>query len=165
MEVPVKQFHRLAPGAEVRLRYAYLVTCTSVEKDENGKIAVIHCSYDPASKGGNAPDGRKVKGTIHWVSAKHAKTATARLYDKLFTIEDVSAIPEDKNYLDYLNPDSIQVVECKIEPALADVKPQIGVQFERTGYFCLDEKDSTGDKLVFNRTVPLKDSWQKKIQK
>lgn len=165
MEVPVKQFHRLAPGAEVRLRYAYLITCTSVEKDENGKIKVIHCTYDPATKGGNAPDGRKVKGTIHWVSAKHAKTATVRLYDKLFTIEDVSDIPEDRNYLDYLNPDSVKISECKIEPALAEVKPQIGVQFERTGYFCLDAKDSKDGKLVFNRTVPLKDSWQKKNAK
>ena len=163
MEVPVKQFHRLSPGAEVRLRYAYLVTCTSVVKDENGKIREIHCTYDPASKGGNAPDGRKVKGTIHWVSAAHAGKATARLYDKLFTIEDVGAIPEGEDYRNYLNPDSLKEVSCFIEPALKSVKPGVGVQFERTGYFCLDEADSKDGVLVFNRTVALKDSWQKKI--
>ena len=163
MEVPVKQFHRLSPGAEVRLRYAYLVTCTSVVKDENGTIREIHCTYDPASKGGNAPDGRKVKGTIHWVSAAHAEKAVARLYDKLFTIEDVGAIPEGEDYRNYLNPDSLKVVSCFIEPALKSVKPGAGVQFERTGYFCLDEADSRNGMPVFNRTVPLKDSWQKKI--
>ena len=163
MEVPVKQFHRLSPGAEVRLRYAYLVTCTSVVKDENGTIREIHCTYDPASKGGNAPDGRKVKGTIHWVSAAHAEKAVARLYDKLFTIEDVGAIPEGEDYRNYLNPDSLKVVSCFIEPALKSVKPGVGVQFERTGYFCLDEADSENGMPVFNRTVPLKDSWQKKI--
>lgn len=162
MEVPVKQFHRLAPGAEVRLRYAYLVTCTSVVKDENGRITEIHCTYDPASKGGNAPDGRKVKGTIHWVSAGHAEKATARLYDKLFTIEDVGAIPEGEDYRDYLNPDSLKEVSCCIEPALKTVKPGAGVQFERTGYFCLDAAASKDGALVFNRTVALKDSWQKK---
>ena len=163
MEVPVKQFHRLSPGAEVRLRYAYLVTCTSVVKDENGKITEIHCTYDPASKGGNAPDGRKVKGTIHWVSVAHAEKATARLYDKLFTIEDVGAIPEGEDYRNYLNPDSLKVVSCFIEPALKSVEPGAGVQFERTGYFCLDKLDSKDGALVFNRTVALKDSWQKKI--
>lgn len=163
MEVPVKQFHRLAPGAEVRLRYAYLITCTSVVKDADGKITEIHCSYDPASKGGNAPDGRKVKGTIHWVSAAHAEKATARLYDKLFTIEDVGAIPEGEDYRNYLNPDSLKIVSCLMEPALKTVKPGVSVQFERTGYFCLDEQDSKEGALIFNRTVALKDSWQKKI--
>ena len=163
MEVPVKQFHRLSPGAEVRLRYAYLVTCTSVVKDGNGKIMEIHCTYDPASRGGNAPDGRKVKGTIHWVSAAHAEKATARLYDKLFTIEDVGAIPEGEDYRNYLNPDSLKTVACLMEPALKSVKPGVGVQFERTGYFCLDEADSKEGMPVFNRTVALKDSWQKKI--
>lgn len=163
MEVPVKQFHRLAPGAEVRLRYAYLITCTSVVKDADGKITEIHCSYDPASKGGNAPDGRKVKGTIHWVSAAHAEKATARLYDKLFTIEDVGAIPEGEDYRNYLNPDSLKIVSCLMEPALKAVKPGVSVQFERTGYFCLDEQDSKNGALIFNRTVALKDSWQKKI--
>lgn len=163
MEVPVKQFHRLAPGTEVRLRYAYLITCTSVVKDADGKITEIHCSYDPASKGGNAPDGRKVKGTIHWVSAAHAEKATARLYDKLFTIEDVGAIPEGEDYRNYLNPDSLKIVSCLMEPALKTVKPGVSVQFERTGYFCLDEQDSKEGALIFNRTVALKDSWQKKI--
>ncbi len=163
MEVPVKQFHRLAPGTEVRLRYAYLITCTSVVKDADGKITEIHCSYGPASKGGNAPDGRKVKGTIHWVSAAHAEKATARLYDKLFTIEDVGAIPEGEDYRNYLNPDSLKIVSCLMEPALKTVKPGVSVQFERTGYFCLDEQDSKEGALIFNRTVALKDSWQKKI--
>ena len=163
MEVPVKQFHRLAPGTEVRLRYAYLITCTSVVKDADGKITEIHCSYDPASKGGNAPDGRKVKGTIHWVSAAHAEKATARLYDKLFTIEDVGAIPEGEDYRNYLNPDSLKIVSCLMEPVLKTVKPGVSVQFERTGYFCLDEQDSKEGALIFNRTVALKDSWQKKI--
>ena len=163
MEEPVKQFHRLAPGKEVRLRYAYLVTCVSVEKDADGNITTIHCTYDPATRGGNAPDGRKVKGTIHWLSAKFAKKAKARLYDRLFTIENVGDIPEGENYLDYLNPDSLKEVDCMIEPALAEAKPGVAVQFERTGYFCPDIKDSTPEAPVFNRTVALKDSWQKKV--
>lgn len=163
MEEPVKQFHRLAPGKEVRLRYAYLVTCVSVEKDADGNITTIHCTYDPATRGGNAPDGRKVKGTIHWLSAKFAKKAKARLYDRLFTIENVGDIPEGENYLDYLNPDSLKEVDCMIEPALAEAKPGVAVQFERIGYFCPDIKDSTPEAPVFNRTVALKDSWQKKV--
>ena len=163
MEEPVRQFHRLAPGKEVRLRYAYLVTCVSVEKDADGNITTIHCTYDPATRGGNAPDGRKVKGTIHWLSARFAKKAKARLYDRLFTIENVGDIPEGENYLDYLNPDSLKEVDCMIEPALAEAKPGVAVQFERTGYFCPDIKDSTPEAPVFNRTVALKDSWQKKV--
>ena len=162
MENPIKQFHRLAPGAEVRLRYAYLITCVSVDKDADGRITAIHCTYDPASRGGNAPDGRKVKGTIHWLSAKHAQKAKVRLYDRLFTIEDVGEIPEGEDYRNYLNPDSLKEADCLIEPALVNAVPGIAVQFERTGYFCPDVKDSTPGHPVFNRTVALKDSWQKK---
>ncbi len=165
MEVPVKQFHRLAPGKEVRLRYAYFVTCTSVEKDAAGNITVIHCTYDPATKGGNAPDGRKVKGTIHWVSAAQAKKAEVRMYDRLFTIEDVGSIPEGEDYRNYLNPDSLKTVEAWIEPALASVEPTARVQFERTGYFCADGKDFSPEHPVFNLTVQLKDSWQKIAKK
>ena len=162
MEEPVKQFHRLAPGKEVRLRCAYFVTCTSVDKDADGNITAIHCTYDPATRGGNAPDGRKVKGTIHWVSAPHAVEAEARIYDRLFTIADTNAIPEDQDYKDYLNPESLKVVTCFVEPSLKDVEPGFRCQFERVGYFCADPKDhQPGTKPVFNRTVPLKDSWAK----
>ena len=163
MEVPVRQFHRLAPGAEVRLRYAYLVKCVSVDKDADGNVVALHCTYDPASRGGNAPDGRKVKGTIHWLSAKTARKAKARLYDRLFTIENVGEIPDDEDYRNYLNSESLKEVDCLIEPALAHAQPGVAVQFERTGYFCPDIKDSTPELPVFNRTVPLKDSWQKKV--
>ena len=166
MEDPPKKYFRLAPGREVRLRSAYFVTCTSVVKDSAGNIAEIHCTYDPATRGGNAPDGRKVKGTIHWLSAKHAVKAEARLYDRLFTVEDVGAIPEGANYLDYLNPDSKKVVECFIEPSLADCEKGARRQFERIGYFCADAKDHIpGVKPVFNRTVALKDSWAKQMGK
>ena len=162
MEEPIKQFHRLAPGKEVRLRCAYFVTCTGVEKDENGELSVIHCTYDPETKGGNAPDGRKVKGTIHWVSAAHAVDAEARLYDRLFTIADTNAIPEDKDYKEFLNPESLKIVTAKLEPSLGTVEPGFKCQFERIGYFCADEKDHVpGSKPVFNRTVTLKDSWSK----
>ncbi len=162
MEVPVKQFHRLAPGKEVRLRCAYFVTCTSLEKDAAGNITAIHCSYDPASKGGNSPDGRKVKGTIHWVSAAHSVEAEVRLYDHLFTIADTNAIPADEDYKKYLNPESLKVQTCRIEPGLADVEPGYSCQFERVGYFCADCRDhKPGTAPVFNRTVALKDSWSK----
>ena len=161
MEVPVNKFHRLAPGKEVRLRYAYFITCTSVEKDADGNVIAVHCTYDPATKGGNAPDGRKVKGTIHWVSAEKAVAAEARLYDRLFLVEDVGAIPEGEDYRNYLNPESLKTVTCYTEPALAAVEPGTKVQFERTGYFCADSKEHSAGKPVFNRTVQLKDSWQK----
>ncbi len=162
MEEPVKQFHRMAPGKEVRLRCAYLVTCTGIDKDADGNITAIHCTYDPESRGGNAPDGRKVKGTIHWVSAAHALEAEARLYDRLFTIEDTNAIPEGQDYKDFLNPDALKITKCLVEPSLADVKPGERFQFERIGYFCADSQDhQPGTKPVFNRTVPLKDSWSK----
>ena len=162
MEDPPKKYFRLAPGKEVRLRCAYFVTCTSVVKDEAGNVIEVHCTYDPETRGGNAPDGRKVKGTIHWVSVPHAVKAEARLYDRLFTVEDVGGLPEGENYLDYLNPDSKKVVECFVEPSLAQVAPGTRVQFERVGYFCAEPKDHVpGEKVVFNRTVPLKDSWAK----
>ena len=162
MEDPPKKYFRLAPGKEVRLRCAYFVTCTSVVKDEAGNVIEVHCTYDPETRGGNAPDGRKVKGTIHWVSAAHAVKAEARLYDRLFTVEDVGGLPEGENYLDYLNPDSKKVVECLVEPSLAQVTPGTRVQFERVGYFCAEPKDHIpGEKVVFNRTVALKDSWAK----
>lgn len=165
MENPVKQFHRLAVGKEVRLRSAYFVTCTSFVKDENGEIVELHATYDPATKGGNAPDGRKVKGTIHWVSADRSLEAEVRLYDKLFTVPDLSAIPEDADWKSYLNPDSMKVAKCRIEPGLAELPPATHVQFERIGYFYSDPKDHAPDHPVFNRTVALKDSWSKIAKK
>jgi len=167
MEDPPKKFFRLAPGREVRLRYAYFVTCTSVEKDEAGEIKEIHCTYDPETKGGDAPDGRKVKGTLHWVSDSHALDAEVRLYENLFTVPDLSAYPE-KDFKEFLNPGSlIKKKGCKVEPFLKDAKPGDLIQFERLGYFCVDSKDSSPEALVFNRTVTLKDTWakiQKKMQ-
>lgn len=165
MEVPMKKFFRLAVGNEVRLRSAYFITCTSFEKDADGNITVLHATYDPQSRGGNSPDGRKVKGTIHWVSAGFAKEAEVRLYDKLFTVADLGTIPEDANWLDYLNPDSLKVAKCLIEPGLAEIAPSTNVQFERVGYFFSDPKDFSAEHPVFNRTVALKDSWAKIAQK
>ena len=157
-----KKFFRLTPGNEVRLRYAYFVKCVSCEKDEQGNVTVVHCTYDPATKGGNAPDGRKVKGTIHWVSAKHALCSEVRLYDRLFTIENVGDIPEGEDYKNYLNADSVRIVkEAKLEPSLASAAKGDRFQFERLGYFCVDSKDSVEGIPVFNRTVQLKDSWSK----
>ncbi len=165
MEVPMKKFFRLAVGNEVRLRSAYFITCTSFEKDADGNITVLHATYDPQSRGGNSPDGRKVKGTIHWVSAGFAKEAEVRLYDKLFTVADLGTIPEDANWLDYLNHDSLKVAKCLIEPGLAEIAPSTNVQFERVGYFFSDPKDFSAEHPVFNRTVALKDSWAKIAQK
>ena len=133
-------------------------------KDAAGNVTVIHCTYDPATRGGNAPDGRKVKGTIHWVSATHALDAEARLYDRLFTIENVADIPDGEDYKAYLNPDSCKIAAAKVEPSLRDAKPGDRFQFERIGYFCVDSKDSQPGKPVFNRTVQLKDS-RAKIEK
>jgi glutaminyl-tRNA synthetase len=159
-EEPHKKFYRLYPGNEVRLRYAYFVTCTRVEKDpETGEVTEVHCTYDPATQGGDAPDGRRVRGTIHWVSAQHALPAEVRLYDRLFTVEN----PDSDNFKEYLNPDSLEVIEAYVEPSLTDAEPGYRLQFERQGYFCVD-RDTTPDKLVFNRTVPLRDTWAK-IQK
>jgi glutaminyl-tRNA synthetase len=162
-EDPPKQYYRLAPGREVRLRYAYFVTCTNVVKDTKGEVVEIHCTYDPSTRGGNAPDGRKVKSTIHWVSAAHALDVEARLYDSLFLAERPSDEDESdsRDFTANLNPNSLEVRNsAKIEPSVRDVAPGTRYQFERVGYFCVD-KDSTPEKLVFNRTVQLRDTWAK----
>lgn len=166
MEEPPKKFFRLAPGQEVRLRWAYFLKCDEVVKDANGKIVELRCTYDPATKGGNAPDGRKVKGTIHWVSARHAVDAEVRLYDHLIKVPDLSELPEDVNWLTALNEHSLETLQgCKLEPSLADSKPGLPVQFERLGYFVVDSVDSTPGSLVFNRSVTLKDTWAKVKEK
>ena len=163
MEDPPKKFFRLAPGREVRLRYAYFITCVDVIKDpDSGEVIELHCTYDPATRGGDAPDGRKVKGTLHWVSAKHAISAQVRLYDHLFTKENPNETEEGKDFTAYLNPKSLEVVnDCRLEPSLADATPGSLFQFERLGYFCADIKDSSPEMLVFNRTVTLRDTWAK----
>ena len=159
-EDPPKKFFRLAPGREVRLRYAYFITCTDVVKDSSGEITELHCTYDPATKGGDSPDGRKVKGTLHWVSAAHAVPAEVRLYDRLFTVENPAAEKDEADYRSFINPDSLQILtDCVLEPILADTAPGTNVQFERLGYFVKDPVDSKPDKPVFNRTVTLRDSW------
>jgi len=160
MEVPSKKYFRLSPGNEVRLRYGYFITCTDVIKDANGEITELHCTYDPATRGGNSPDGRKVKGTIHWVSAAKAVEAEVRLYDRLFTSENPEDVPEGIDWKTNLNPASLVKITGYVEPYLASAKPQERFQFERVGYFCVDS-DSAAGKLVFNRTVALKDSWAK----
>ncbi len=162
-EVPPPKYYRLSPGKEVRLRNAYFITAQSVVKDAAGSLTEVHCTYDPASRGGNSPDGRKVKSTMHWVSAAHAISAEIRLYDKLFTRPDPGEVEEGKTFLDNLNPNSLEIVtDAKLEPSLAASKPGDRFQFERVGYFCVDP-DSTPDsalgKLVFNRTLALKDTW------
>ena len=160
-EDPPKQYFRLSPGREVRLRYAYLVTCTSVIKDSSGQVTEVHCTYDPATRGGNTPDGRKVKGTIHWVSADHAIDAEVRLYENLFTKEDPNQVDEGQDFTANLNPNSLEVVPAaKLEPSLRDAKPGSRYQFERLGYFAVDP-DTRPQKLVFNRTVALRDTWAK----
>lgn len=165
MENPPKKFFRLGPGREVRLRYAYLIRFVSMIKDETGEILEIHCNYDPDTKGGTTPDGRKVKGTIHWVSAAQALTCPVRLYDRLFSVAHPDA-EKDVDFKTYLNPDSMQVLEnCMVEPALADMEPGSRVQFERQGYFCLDRKDSQKGRPVLNRIVTLRDSWAKEQEK
>ena len=160
-EVPPPKYYRLSPGKEVRLRNAYFVTAQSVVKDAAGNVVEVHCTYDPASRGGQSPDGRKVKSTMHWVSAAHAITAEIRLYDKLFSKPDPYDLEEGQDVLDNLNPNSLEIVsDAKLEPSLAGAKPGDRFQFERVGYFCVDP-DSTAEKLVFNRTLPLKDTWAK----
>ncbi|MCK3686327.1 glutamine--tRNA ligase/YqeY domain fusion protein [Maribellus sp. YY47] len=160
MEDPPRKFFRLGPGREVRLRYAYFVTCTDVIKDENGEIVELHCTYDPASKGGNSPDGRKVKATLHWVSATEGVKSEVRLYDRLFNDEEPDG-HKDVDFKEFMNPDSLQVLtDCYLEPFIKDSKPLDHFQFERLGYFNMDP-DSTPEKPVFNRTVALKDSWVK----
>lgn len=170
MEEAPKKYFRLTLGREVRLRYAYFVTAQSIEKDADGNITCIHCTYDPATRGGDAPDGRKVKGTLHWVSAPHAVDAEVRMFDRLFATESPDEAPEGKTFLDNLNPDSLKVLQhCKLEPALADahmivnengIEEPMRFQFERMGYFCTD-RDSTPGHLVFNRSCSLKDTWAK----
>jgi glutaminyl-tRNA synthetase len=160
-EVPPPKYYRLSPGQEVRLRYAYFVKCTGVVKDEQGGVAEIHCTYDPSTRGGDAPDGRKVKATIHWVSAAHALQAEVRLYDRLFIKENPSQVEDGKDFTSNINPDSLQVLRsCVVESNLAGAMPGSRYQFERQGYFCVDP-DSIQGKLVFNRTVTLRDSWAK----
>ena len=162
MEDAPKKYFRLTPGREVRLRYAYYVTCTGCVKDAAGNVTEVHCTYDPATRGGQSTDGRRVQGTIHWVSAEHAVTAEVRLYDRLFTKENPDDPQDPTDYKDYLNPDSLEVIaDAKLEPSLADATIAERYQFERIGYFCVDSVDSSSEKLVFNRTASLRDSWAK----
>jgi glutaminyl-tRNA synthetase len=155
-EVPAKKWFRLAPGQEVRLRYGCLLKCTSVVKNEQGEITELRCTWDPASRGGSSPDGRKVKGTIHWVSAKRAVKAEVRLYDRLFRVENPL---KDDDFAQHINPSSLEVLRgCFVEPSLADAKAFARLQFERIGYFAVDP-DTRPGKLVFNRTIGLRDSW------
>jgi glutaminyl-tRNA synthetase len=164
-EVPPPKYHRLSPGKEVRVRNAYFITARSVVKDAAGNIVEVHCIYDPASRGGNSPDGRKVKSTIHWVSAAHAIPAEIRLYDKLFAKADPYDLEEGQEVLDNLNPDSVEILTgARLEPSLANAKVGDRFQFERVGYFCVDP-DAEPGKLVFNRTLPLKDTWAKIAKK
>jgi glutaminyl-tRNA synthetase len=164
-EVPPKGYFRLSPGKEVRLRYGYFVTAQSVVKNAKGEVVEVHVTYDPATRGGNAPDGRKVKSTIHWVSAAHAISAEVRLYDNLFIKEDPNDVPEGQPFTDNLNPNSLEVVrDAKLEPSLQAAMAGARYQFERLGYFCADQ-DSKPGALVFNRTVALKDTWAKKQSK
>ena len=161
MEDPPKKFFRLAPGREVRLRNAYLMNCNEVVKDTNGAVTELRCTYDPATRGGDAPDGRKVKATLHWVSAAHAIDAEVRLYDRLFNVEDPdgAASKSDKDIAHYLNPGSLEVLlGCKLEPMLGNAPAGTRFQFERLGYFSVDP-DSSSERVVFNRTVSLKDPW------
>jgi glutaminyl-tRNA synthetase len=167
-EDPPKQYYRLSPGREVRLRYGYFITAKTVVKNDRGEVVEVHCTYDPATRGGNAPDGRKVKSTIHWVSGAHALGAEVRMYDKLFTKEDPNQVDEGQEFTANLNPNSLEVIaEAKLEPSLADAPIESRYQFERLGYFCVD-RDSEPGHPVFNRTVALKDTWakvEKKIEK
>ncbi len=160
-EDPPRKWFRLAPGREVRLRYAYFITCVDVVKDENGEVIELHCTYDPATRGGDSPDGRKVRGTLHWVSAAHSLEAEVRLYDQLFLKPDPDDVEEGSDFTASLNPNSLEVLtSCRVEPGLAGAAPGSRYQFERQGYFCVDP-DSSDGKLVFNRTVALRDTWAK----
>ncbi len=162
MEDPPRKFFRLAPGREVRLRYGYFITCTDVVKNDDGDIVEVHCTYDPATRGGDAPDGRKVKGTLHWVSAAHALPAEVRLYDRLFNVADPDDVEEGGDFTDHVNPISLVVMrDARIEPSVANDPPGTRYQFERRGYFMSDPIDSKPGRLVFNRTVTLRDSWAK----
>jgi glutaminyl-tRNA synthetase len=160
-EVPPPKYHRLSPGVEVRLRSAYLITCTGVVKDpETGEVVEVRATYDPATRGGDTPDGRKVKATIHWVSAAHAVDAEVRLYDTLFAVENPDDVPEGQDFIQTLNPDSLEILRgCMLEPSLGEATPGARYQFERLGYFCADAEDSRPGAPAFNRTVTLKDAW------
>jgi glutaminyl-tRNA synthetase len=162
-EDPPGKFFRLAPGREVRLRYAYFIRCVDVVKDpKTGTIIELHCTYDPATRGGDAPDGRKVRSTLHWVSADHSIPVEVRLYDRLFTVANPLENKNDTDYKTYLNPDSLEILtSCRLEPNLSCPEPGKHYQFERMGYFCVDSLDSRSDALVFNRTVQLRDTWAK----
>jgi glutaminyl-tRNA synthetase len=165
MENPPKKFFRLSPGKEVRLRGAYFITCTEVVKDEHGRIVELRATYDPATRGGDSPDRRRVKATLHWVSAPHAVPVEVRLYDRLFSVEDPETVPEGKTFLDHLNPHSLDVLrDAQAEPSLAAATPGMRVQFERLGYFAVDP-DSRPGALVFNRTVGLRDTWARIAQR
>jgi len=164
-EDPPKKFFRLSPGKEVRLRSAYFIRCESVVKDANGQVVELHCTYDPATRGGDSPDGRRVKATLHWVSVAHAARAEVRLYDRLFSVEDPERVPEGKTFLDNLNPSSLEVLrECPVEPSLRTATAGTRLQFERIGYFAVDP-DTRPGALVFNRTVSLRDTWARIAQK
>jgi len=167
MEDPPKKFFRLAPGREVRLRYAYFIKCVEVVNDpDTGEVTELRCTYDPATRGGDAPDGRKVQGTLHWVSAAHAATAEVRLYEHLFTRENPNDVEEGRHFTDYVNPGSLEVLRgCRLEPSLAAAAPGSRFQFERMGYFCADLKDSQPGRPVFNRAVTLRDTWAKIAKK
>jgi glutaminyl-tRNA synthetase len=167
LEDPPKKFFRLAPGREVRLRYAYYIKCVNVVKDERtGEVEEVHCTYDPETRGGWSSDGRKVRGTIHWVSAGHSLEAQVRLYDRLFTVKNPSGENESGDFTAFLNPNSLKsLTSCLVEPSLAEAGPGDRYQFERLGYFCVDSRDSSAEKLVFNRTVTLRDTWAKILQK
>jgi glutaminyl-tRNA synthetase len=163
MEDPPKKFYRLAPGREVRLRYAYFIKCVDVVKDEKtGKVIELHCTYDPKTRGGDSPDGRKVKATLHWVSAPNALEAEVRLYDRLFDKPNPEDDKDAPDFTAHLNPNSLETLTtCRVEPSLSGAEPESRYQFERLGYFCVDRKDSSDSRLVFNRTVPLRDTWAK----
>ena len=166
MEEPSRKFFRLAPGREVRLRYGYFITCTDVIKDAaTGEVLELRCRYDPETRGGNAPDGRKVKATLHWVSVQHSIPAEVRFYSHLFTRENPADVEEGEDFTAYINPESLEILgNCRLEPSLADSAPESIYQFERLGYFCADRHDCTDGRLVFNRSVNLRDAWAK-IQK
>jgi glutaminyl-tRNA synthetase len=163
LEDPPKKFFRLAPGREVRLRYAYFIKCESVVKDEKtGQVVELHCTYDPETRGGDAPDGRKVKSTLHWVSADHSLKAEVRLYDRLFVKANPCEEKDGIDYKTYLNTDSLKTLSsCRVEPSLAGAAPGSRYQFERLGYFCVDSVDFSDQALVLNRTVTLRDPWAK----
>jgi glutaminyl-tRNA synthetase len=165
LENPPKKFYRLSPGREVRLRYGYFIKCVSVVKNpDTGEVVEVHCKYDPETRSGFAPDGRKVDATIHWVSVAHSIPAEARLYDRLFRVAD--PLGEGSDFTEYLNPKSLEILRsCRLEPSLANAAPGSRFQFERLGYFCVDDRDSSDTALVFNRTVTLRDSWAKISEK